>query len=70
MSAARRTFGGLDRLGSALVLAGSAALAWLPLVEFKASRIASGEPRALTAALGGGPAAAVAAALGLVALVL
>jgi osmoprotectant transport system permease protein len=41
----------LDPLGAVLVMAGAAALVFLPFVLFKANRIVPGEPRTLTAVL-------------------
>jgi osmoprotectant transport system permease protein len=56
-----------DRLGTVLVLAAALAVALCPFVVFKASRIASGDGRALVTALPPLAVAAVLAALGLVA---
>jgi osmoprotectant transport system permease protein len=47
MTAAKSIQDRIDRLGALLVLIGAIALAWLPLLVFKANRIVPGEPRAL-----------------------
>jgi osmoprotectant transport system permease protein len=59
----------VDPLGLVLCIVGGVALAWLPLVLFKANRILPGEPRALAEALPAGLAFGYYALLAVVAVV-